>query len=93
MLHIPREPCCASGLPDFSWSKHAYQIEKNIPNDHKLFQMAINYTKWPQNIPDGHKIYQHFPWQGPLKLSQIGIFGLKINHLATLLCLDMYILD
>jgi hypothetical protein len=25
------------------WSKR----EKNIPNDRKLYQTAINYTKWP----------------------------------------------
>jgi TPR repeat protein len=37
-----------------------YQNGKNIPNDHKLYQTAINYTKWPQNIPNGHKIYKHF---------------------------------
>jgi hypothetical protein len=24
-----------------------YQNGKNIPNDHKLYQTAINYTKWP----------------------------------------------
>jgi hypothetical protein len=29
-------------------------------------------------------MYQHFPFQGPPKFTQIGIFGLKINHLATL---------
>jgi hypothetical protein len=23
------------------------QNDKNIPNDHKLYQTAINYTKWP----------------------------------------------
>jgi hypothetical protein len=27
---------------------------------------------------------QHFPFQGPPKFTNIGIFGLKINHLATL---------
>jgi hypothetical protein len=47
--------------------------------------MAIYYTKWPYNIPNGHKIYQLFPFQGPPKCSHIAIFGLKINHLATLL--------
>jgi hypothetical protein len=36
------------------------------------------------NIPNGHKIYQHFPFQGPPKFTQIGIFGFKTNHLATL---------
>jgi hypothetical protein len=55
-----------------------YQIGKNIPNEHKLYQ-------------NSHKIYQmvihytHFPFQGPPKFTQIAIFGLKINHLATLL--------
>jgi hypothetical protein len=36
------------------------------------------------NIPNGHKIHQHFPFQDSPKYSQIGIFGMKINHLATL---------
>jgi hypothetical protein len=33
-------------LPDFSW----YNIPKgreNIPNDHKIYQMTIQYTKRP----------------------------------------------
>jgi hypothetical protein len=30
-------------------------------------------------------MYQHFPIYVPSKLTQIGIFGLKINHLATLI--------
>jgi hypothetical protein len=30
------------------------------------------------------KKYQHVPFQAPPKFTQIGIFGLKINHLATL---------
>jgi hypothetical protein len=42
------------------------------------------YTQWSQNIPNGHKIYQRLPLQDPPKLNQIGIFGLKINYLATL---------
>jgi hypothetical protein len=29
-------------------------------------------------------MYQHFPFQGPPKYTKIGIIGLKINHLATL---------
>jgi hypothetical protein len=28
-------------------------------------------------------MYQHFPFQGPPKYTQIGISGTKINHLAT----------
>jgi hypothetical protein len=57
---------------------------ENIPNDHKIHQIPITFTKWPQTIPNGHKIYQHFPFQGPPKCIQMGIFGMKINHLATL---------
>jgi hypothetical protein len=30
------------------------------------------------------KIPQHFPFKGPPKYTQIGIFGLQIYHLATL---------
>jgi hypothetical protein len=30
-----------SGLPDFSW----YKKPKNIPNSHKIYQMAARYTK------------------------------------------------
>jgi hypothetical protein len=47
--------------------------------------MVTKYAKWPKNIPKGHRTYQHFPWQDPPKFTQVGIFGLKINHLATLL--------
>jgi hypothetical protein len=42
-----------------------------FPNGYKIFQMAVNYTK-------------HFPFQGPPEYTQLGIFGMKINHLATL---------
>jgi hypothetical protein len=28
-------------------------------------------------------MYQHVPFYGPPKFNQIGIFGLKANHLAT----------
>jgi hypothetical protein len=44
-------------------------------------------TKWSYNFPNVLKtfqIHQHFPFQGPQKFTQIGIFGLKTNHLATL---------
>jgi hypothetical protein len=35
---------------------YIYQITINIPNGHKIYQMATRYTKWPQDIPNGHKI-------------------------------------
>jgi hypothetical protein len=44
----------------------------------------MDYTKRPQIVPNGRKIHQHFPFQGPPKFTQIVIFGLQINHLATL---------
>jgi hypothetical protein len=71
-----------AGLPDFSW----YNIRE------KIYQITIKFTKWPQclpnrskNRPNSHKIYQHTPLQDPPKFTQIGIFGLKICHLATLI--------
>jgi hypothetical protein len=72
-----------TGLPDFSWYK--------IPKREKIWQIATNYTKCPLNItkdrkigPSVHKIYQHLPLQDPPKFTQIWIFGLKTNHLTTL---------
>jgi cytochrome c len=65
----------AQGCQIFLFSKHT-KTGKNIPNDHKRFQMAISYAKWLKNIPNGHKIYQHFPFFGPSKFTQIGILGM-----------------
>jgi hypothetical protein len=33
-------------------------LPQNIPNCHKIYQIATKYTKLPQNIPNSHKIYQ-----------------------------------
>jgi hypothetical protein len=49
-----------------------------------MHQVVIKYPKCPQNVPNGHKIYHYFLIGGPENFSQIGIFGLKTNHLATL---------
>jgi hypothetical protein len=72
------------GLPYLSWS--------NIPKLGKIYQITTKYTKWPYYICNGCKIdqmvikylYQDFPYQDPPKFTQIWIFGLKTNHLATL---------
>jgi hypothetical protein len=34
-------------------------------------------------------MHQHFPFQGPPKFSQSGLFGLNLNHLATLVINDV----
>jgi hypothetical protein len=34
------------------------KLPQNIPNCHKIYQIAEKYTKLPQNIPNCHKIYQ-----------------------------------
>jgi predicted secreted protein len=70
-------------LPDFSL-RNIPKTGGNVQNNHKIFKMATKYTKWQLNRPKGHKIYQHLPLQDPPKFTQIGIFGLKIWHLATL---------
>jgi hypothetical protein len=71
-----------AGLPYFL--VHDTKIGKNVPNEHKMYQRIIKFPQWLQNIANGHKIYQHFSITGPTKFTQIGIFGLKRNHLATL---------
>jgi hypothetical protein len=73
-----------AGLPDFSWSK----LYQSIPNDHKQC-IPNGHT---QIIPDGHKLYQTEVKYTNIFHSKalknipicIGIFGMKINHMATL---------
>jgi hypothetical protein len=52
---------------------------KNVSNDHKVWQTAVKFTKWPHTIPNCHKILQHFQLKGTTRFTQIGIFGLKKN--------------
>jgi hypothetical protein len=33
------------GLPDFSWYLHETKTGKNVPNEHKMYQMVIKYPK------------------------------------------------
>jgi hypothetical protein len=47
---------------------------KNIPNNHKRYQIATKYTKLQSNRPNGSNIYQQLPLQVPLKFTQISIF-------------------
>jgi hypothetical protein len=62
-----------AGLPDSSWYKVPKRGKIQIPNYHE-----------PQNGQSVNKTYQHLPLQDPLNFTEIGIFGLKTNHLATL---------
>jgi hypothetical protein len=62
------------------------KLPQNIPNDYNVYQMATNIPKDRKvGRPNCFKIYQHLQLQDPPKFTQIGIFGLKIYHLATLL--------
>jgi hypothetical protein len=54
------------------------EFPQNTPKSHKI-------SKKPRNRPNGHKIYQHLPLQDPPRITQFGIFGLKLYHLATLM--------
>jgi hypothetical protein len=66
------------------FSVHYTKSGKNIPNDHKIYQMAIKTTKWPYSIRNSHKICEQFLLQGPPKCTQIWFLGMKIFHLANL---------
>jgi hypothetical protein len=46
--------------------------------------MTTEYTKYSHNTPNGHKIYPNFPLQDLPKDIQMGIFNMKIHHLATM---------
>jgi hypothetical protein len=55
-----------AGLSDF--------LCYNTSRQELIYQMTTKYTNWPQNIPNDHDLYQHFPFQGPPKYTQIVIF-------------------
>jgi hypothetical protein len=68
-------------------------LGKHTKNGENINQMTIKCTKWTQNIPNYRKIDQMVitctniflcKLQKEPKFTQIVIFGLKINHLATL---------
>jgi hypothetical protein len=70
-------PIWSPGLPDFSRHNNSkrgkiYQSPTKLPKDHHTY------------IPNGYGIYQPLQFQGPPKFAQIGNFGLKVSHLATL---------
>jgi hypothetical protein len=72
------------GLPDFSRSKHTKTV--------KVYQMTTHYTKRPYIIPKDHPLHQTalrytniFHSKSLQNIPKFGIFGLKINHLATLI--------
>jgi hypothetical protein len=59
-------------------------VSPNIPKQEKYTKIPQTIPKRPFIIPNDRKVYQHLPFQGPPKFTQIGIFGLKINRLANL---------
>jgi hypothetical protein len=73
-----------SRVARFFW----YYIPNNhkiyVPKDDKTYHVTTRYVKWPQNVTNDLKICHHFRVQDPLNFIQIGIFGMKIYHLATL---------
>jgi hypothetical protein len=68
--------CCRTGLPDFSWY--------NIPKREEIYQITTNMHQMTVKQTNLNKIFQHLLFQDPPKFTQIGIFCLKICHLATL---------
>jgi hypothetical protein len=49
-----------------------------------IYQNGGKYTQRTSYFPNGHR-KRPFQFQGPSKFTQIGTFGLKLNHLATLI--------
>jgi hypothetical protein len=50
----------------------------------KYTKKAIKYTKMAIKVPNGYKLSQIVPSKGLQNCTKIGIFGMVINHLATL---------
>jgi hypothetical protein len=62
-----------------------YQTGENIPNNNQnITKCPFKMQKCPKKFRLASKYINLFPYQGPPKFTQIGIFGLKTYHLATL---------
>jgi hypothetical protein len=84
-------------VPSQRWAELSCRVARFYMAQHtKTGHIYQNYHKmnykWPLNIrnginirPHGHKIYPHLSLQDTPNLTQIGIFVLKMYHLATLL--------
>jgi hypothetical protein len=48
-----------------------------MPNELKIYQMTIKYTKWPRKRPKGRKVYQHFLFQDHPQFTQNQDFGFE----------------
>jgi hypothetical protein len=53
---------------------HDTKTRKNVPNEHKMYQMVKKYPECLQNISNGHKIDHQFSIYDPPKFTQLGIF-------------------
>jgi hypothetical protein len=51
---------------------HDTKMGKNVPNEHKTYQMFIKYPKSLENITNGHKIYKKFQSKGLQNLPKLG---------------------
>jgi hypothetical protein len=74
-----------SGLPDFSCNN--IPKREKLPKLPQIYQMAINIRNGIKRDPMETKFTNIFQCKTLQNLPKIGIFGLKIYHLATLLAL------
>jgi hypothetical protein len=80
ILTVRYSTACVAGLPDFFDT--IYQNGGKYTTLSLIYKMAQKYTGMSVIYSKGHRICQPFPFQGHPKFIHIGIFGLKIYHLA-----------
>jgi hypothetical protein len=76
-----RSQCCQISICTIYQNEKIYQI--TIKYTHQIYQKTV---KWTYIIAIKYR-YQHLPLQGLQNFTKIGIFGLKICYLATLVVL------
>jgi hypothetical protein len=85
LLHNPilHTQCTKQGCqiflgPNIPTRKKYTRWPQTISRFHKLYQMDVKYSKWSKALAT-------FSFLRSSKFTKIGIFSLKINHLATLI--------
>jgi hypothetical protein len=81
MLNGFKEKVCKLSIN--TWVARFFMVQRTKTG--KIYQMTSKHTTWPYNRPNGLKIHQYLLLQDDPKFTEIGIFGLKIYHLATLI--------
>jgi hypothetical protein len=67
-----------------------YKTTQNVPSGHKIFQMAIKYSKWPQNISTFSNLKNYPNWDLWFENKPSGNPAVLLAEIQSLLVLSYF---